>query len=344
MIEIDGSEKSGSGTILRLSIALASIQNEGLHVYNIRKKRKNPGLRPQHLEAVLTAAKLTNGKVKGAHLGSQEIWLYPDNLKGGVFESEIGTAGSIPMLFMTVLPICLFSKSDVSLRVRKGGTDTRGSPTMNYMKNVALEVLEKMGVKASIEIKSYGYYPVGMGEAVLHTKPVTTLRNIYLEERGEINEIKGISVSTFLKDRRVSERQAASARKELMKNGYKSEIEVIYDESNPLQRGSSIVLWAETDKGAIIGSDAIGQLGKPSEKVGSEAADNLLMELKRKTTVDIHMADMLIPYIALAKGCSLYLTREISDHLETNMWLTEKMLGVEFGVKKTGDLYEIQKM
>jgi RNA 3''-phosphate cyclase len=343
MIEIDGSEKSGSGTILRLSIALASIQNEGLHIYNIRKKRKNPGLRPQHLEAVLTAAKLTNGKIKGAYLGSPEIWFYPDNLKGGVFESEIGTAGSIPMLFMTVLPICLFSKSDVSLRVRKGGTDTRGSPTINYMKNVTLKILERMGVKASIEIKSYGYYPTGMGEAVLHTKPVATLRNIYLEERGEIKEIKGISVSTFLKDRRVSERQAVAARKELMKNGYESKIEVVYDESNPLQKGSSIVLWAETDKGTI-GSDAIGQLGKPSEKVGSEAADSLLMELKGETTVDIHMADILIPYIALAKGCSLYLTRKISDHLETNMWLTKKMLGVEFGVKKRGSLYEIQKM
>ena len=343
MIEIDGSEKSGSGTILRLSLALASIQNEGLHLCNIRKKRKNPGLRPQHLEAVLAAAKLTNGEVKGAHLGSQEIWFYPDKLKGGVFESEIGTAGSIPMLFMTVLPICLFSKSDVSLRVKRGGTDTRGSPTMNYMKNVVLKVLEKMGARTNIEIRSYGYYPAGMGEAVLHTKPVTALGNIHLEEREEINKIKGVSVSTFLEDRRVSERQAASARSELMKNGYESEIEVIYDKSNPVQKGSSIVLWAETDKGAI-GSDAIGQLRKPSEKVGFEAANNLLMELRRETTVDIHMADILIPYIALAEGCSLYLTRELSDHLETNMWLTEKMLGVEFGVKKRGDLYEIQKV
>ncbi|RLF35971.1 MAG: RNA 3'-terminal phosphate cyclase, partial [Thermoplasmata archaeon] len=58
MLEIDGSLKSGSGTILRLSVALASILGAPLHVYNIRAKRPNPGLSPQHLEAVLTAAKL----------------------------------------------------------------------------------------------------------------------------------------------------------------------------------------------------------------------------------------------------------------------------------------------
>jgi RNA 3'-terminal phosphate cyclase (ATP) len=143
VLEIDGSEKSGSGTILRLAVAFASILRQDLHIYNIRKKRSVPGLRPQHLEAVLTAAKLTDAKVKGAHLNSQELWFEPRNLNGGTFEVEIGTAGSIPMLFMTVLPICLFSETAVDLTVKKGGTDVRGSPTINYMKNVFLKVINK---------------------------------------------------------------------------------------------------------------------------------------------------------------------------------------------------------
>ena len=109
MIEIDGAKKSGSGTILRLSVALSAIIGDPLHIYNIRKKRSQPGLRPQHLEAVLTAAKLCNADVKGASVGSQEIWFYPEEIKGGHIEAEIGTAGSIPMLIMTVLPICALS-------------------------------------------------------------------------------------------------------------------------------------------------------------------------------------------------------------------------------------------
>jgi len=68
VLEVDGSQKSGSGTILRLSVALAGILGEPLHIYNIRKKRRQPGLRPQHLEAILTAARLCNAEIKGATL------------------------------------------------------------------------------------------------------------------------------------------------------------------------------------------------------------------------------------------------------------------------------------
>jgi len=39
MLSIDGSEKSGSGTIVRYSIALSSLLGEDLHITNIRAKR-----------------------------------------------------------------------------------------------------------------------------------------------------------------------------------------------------------------------------------------------------------------------------------------------------------------
>jgi len=136
LLEIDGSQKSGSGTILRLSVALASILQEPLHIYNIRQKRPQPGLRPQHLEAVLTAGKICNAQIEGAKIGSKELWYRPNEISGGEIQAEIGTAGSIPMLLMTVLPLCIFAKQHVCLKVTKGGTDVRHSPTINYMRNV----------------------------------------------------------------------------------------------------------------------------------------------------------------------------------------------------------------
>jgi RNA 3'-terminal phosphate cyclase len=53
---------------------------------------------------------------------------------------------------------------------------------------------------------------------------------------------------------------------------------------------------------------------------------------------------MLIPYVALAKGTSAFLTRTVSDHLEANIWLAEKMLGVQFNVEKVNNLYRIEKV
>jgi len=52
---------------------------------------------------------------------------------------------------------------------------------------------------------------------------------------------------------------------------------------------------------------------------------------------------MLIPYMALAEGTSSLLTREVSDHLETNVWLAEKMLKVRFNVQQVKNLFKVEK-
>jgi RNA 3'-terminal phosphate cyclase (ATP) len=46
MIEIDGSQKSGSGTIVRDAVSLSVLTGQELHLRNFRAKRDRPGLRP----------------------------------------------------------------------------------------------------------------------------------------------------------------------------------------------------------------------------------------------------------------------------------------------------------
>ncbi len=343
MIEIDGSQKSGSGTILRLSIALAAITNQPLHITNIRQNRPQSGLKHQHLEAVLTAAKLCNAKVQGANLGSKELWFTPQHITGGNIEAEIQTAGSIPMLLLATLPICLFADKPVHLHVAKGGTDTTHAPTINYMRFVFLPALKQMGIDADITVQKYGYYPKGMGEATMTVKPNRLVEAIILEDFGKIKRVSGVSVCTFLADKQVAERQAKTAQRYLSEKGYNAIIDVVNDQSNIFQKGSSIVLWVETGTGIIFGADAIGELRKMSEAVGKEAAEKLLAEIYVEPTVDVHLADMLIPYMALAKGKSAFLVRSISAHIESNIWLMEKMLNVKFTITKVNQLYRIEK-
>ena len=343
MFEIDGSKKSGSGTILRLAVALSAATNEPLHIFNIRQNRPQRGLKPQHLEAVLTAAKLCNAEVKGAKLGSKELWFKPREVKGGNIEAEIGTAGSIPMVLMATLPICVLAKNTVQLHVTKGGTDVSHSPTINYMRNVFLPALNQMGLEATITVHKYGYYPKGIGEATMTVNPPDVLQPIRLNNFGKLKSVKGVSVCTFLADRKVAERQAKAAYTVLHERGYTADIQVVNDKSNPSQKGSSITLWAETDTGVAVGADAIGELKKTSEAVGRKAAEKLHAELSVKPTVDVHMADMLVPYMALAEGNSSILTRTVLEHLETNIWLTEKMLKARFNIKKVNNLFRIEK-
>jgi len=344
VLEIDGSQKSGSGTILRLSVALAGILNEPLHIYKIRQRRPQPGLRPQHLEAVLTAARICNAETKGTELGSRELWFKPTEIAGGEVYAEIGTAGSIPMLLLTILPLCAFARKTVRVHVIKGGTDVRHAPTINYVKHVLLPMLERMGLKMKLDIQKYGYYPKGMGEISLEVQPYSELKPLRLETFGSVEKVKGISVCTFLAERKVAERQAKAANKILKAHGYETQIVVVNDMSNPLQKGSSLVLWVKTSTDVLLGGDAIGELRKPSEVVGREAAENLAKEIETQATVDVHLADMLVPYVALAKGESIYLCRSITEHLDTNIWLAQKILGVKFEVSRVGGLYRIKKV
>ncbi|MBT8171273.1 RNA 3'-terminal phosphate cyclase [Candidatus Bathyarchaeota archaeon] len=341
MLEIDGSTKSGSGTILRLSIALATINQEPLHIFNIRHNRRQRGLRPQHLESVNTAAKLCNADIEGVKVGSRELWFKPNDIMSGEVTAKIGTAGSISMLLLTILPICAYAKGAVQVNVINGGTDVRFAPTINYLKYILLPTLEKMGLNVSLKIKKFGYYPKGLGEVSLKINPVSKLNPLQLDEFGEFKEIKGVSVCTFLEQQRVAERQAQAATKLLSYHGYTSQIRIVNDQSNPFQRGSSLILWAKTNKEVLLGGDAIGKIRKSSEAVGEESAENLLKEIKAKATVDVHLADILIPYIGLTKGSSSYMIRKMTEHLDTNIWLIDKILDRKIFVTKEKNLYKV---
>jgi RNA 3'-terminal phosphate cyclase (ATP) len=244
---------------------------------------------------------------------------------------------------MATLPICLFAKTSVRIHVAKGGTDTTHAPTINYLRNVLLPTLRGVGAIGEISVQKYGYYPKGMGEATLTVQPNPRLKPILLETFGKLKGTRGVSVCTFLSDRQVAERQSKAAQSLLAQNGLKSDIQIVNDQSNPIQKGSSIALWAETDTGVIVGADSIGKLRKMAEDVGKEAAQTLVTELHMQPTVDVFLADMLIPYMALAQGKSAILTRTISEHIESNIWLMGKMLNVKFTIEKVNNLYRIEK-
>jgi RNA 3'-terminal phosphate cyclase len=104
MIEIDGGERSGSGTIVRLAVSLCTILGEELRLTNIRARRDKQGLRPQHQQVVTACASLCGGEMERAEVGSSEITYRPGKrIKGGAYEWDIGTAGSTTMLAMSLL-------------------------------------------------------------------------------------------------------------------------------------------------------------------------------------------------------------------------------------------------
>ncbi len=97
MIHIDGSQKSGSGTIARFAVGLATLLGEELHLTNIRAKRPKPGLRPQHLKSMQALQQICRGSLSGGEVGSSEIRFKPGGeVRGGRYEWDIGTLALLP--------------------------------------------------------------------------------------------------------------------------------------------------------------------------------------------------------------------------------------------------------
>lgn len=340
MLEVDGSYGEGGGQILRSAVALSSLMLKPFRIFNIRAKRSNPGLRPQHIAAIKAVAMVSDANVKGLSVGSSTIEFYPRRRKGGSFNIDVGTAGSISLVLQALLPASAFADSDITIRIR-GGTDVRWSPTIDYVKEVLAPILGKMGFKVEIEVPKRGFYPKGGGEVVCKCRPVRFLRAVTLVDRGELYGIKGKSLCCNL-PRHVAERQAKSAARVLREHGYENtsiNIEHLPDRSC-LSPGSSITLWAVCE-GGLLGADALGERGKPAEKVGEEAGRMLVEELRSRACVDRHCADMLIPYMAIAKGKSEIRTSVLTLHTKTNIWLTEMFTGAKFSIREDRGTYVI---
>ncbi len=334
MIYVDGAQKSGSGTIVRFAVGLATLLGEELHLTNIRAKREKPGLRPQHLKAIQALQQICQGTLEGGEVGSKEIRFRPGGeVKGGYYEWDIGTAGSTTLLVMTLLPAACFARETVSLKI-SGGLFQDFAPSAYHMQYVLFPLLNKMGITVRLSIIRPGYVPRGGGIIEVELEPVRErIKPVNLVRQGNVVGIEGIALSSHLKERRVSERMLAKCSEVLKSNGYTAQIEIVHD-TLALQKGAALAIYAKTSSGCIIGAGRAGELRRTSEDIGGYVARSLMEDLATGATVDRYSADQLILYAALADGVSQYRIPRLTEHVETNLWLVESILGAKIEVNK----------
>jgi RNA 3'-terminal phosphate cyclase (ATP) len=332
MIEIDGSSQSGSGTLLRYSVALATLSGETLHLSRIRAKRPKPGLRAQHLAAVRACARLSGAEVEGDEVGSQEILYRPGRtISGGDFRFDIGTAGSAVMAAFALIPPALAADGPSRITIT-GGLFQDFAPTFFHMQQVLVPMLRMMGADVNVRMVRPGYVPDGQGMLVLEVKPVPGLVPLHLSERGKVISVKGIALSSHLREQQVGQRMAGRCRELLKKRGYRAMIDIV-DDTTAVQRGAGLTLWAETERGCRIGADRAGRQGRRSEAIADFTAKSLLEDLGSGASTDRHTADQLILFAALAEGATEYVIPRVTDHVEANLWLVEKVLGIRASLR-----------
>lgn len=329
MIEIDGSLYSGSGAIVRQSVALAALTGQSVHITNARQRRTRPGLRLQHVKAIEAVCELVSGTVQGCNEGSFELTFHSDiGVEAGEHHWDIGSAGSTTMLAMAVLPVLAFSSAPQQALI-EGGLFQDNAPTYFHLRHVLLPILQRMGIDATVEMIRPGYVPAGGGILRLETQPCPApLRPVVLDHRGDVERVWGIALASRLHERSVSTRMAGAARQVLLEAGYAPEIETVEDDT-ALQRGAALAAFADLKGGARLGADRAGAPRRSSEAIGEFVGKQLLEELSTGATLDRYTADQVIIYAALADGESRYRIPAVTDHVQASAWLAHEFLGAE---------------
>jgi len=323
-VEIDGSTEEGGGQILRVSLALSSVLSKPFRLHNIRAGRTKPGLQPQHLAGVNTAARITNAKVKGAEIGSRELEFVPGKIIGGRYDIDIGTAGSVSLLLQSILPILVHADRQSQITVT-GGTHVTHSPTIEYYEHVFLPMIRKFGAYADLKIDSFGWFPRGGGKVSLFVRP-SALTSIDLKDKGSLILIQGAcSLSGLPEDILMREEEGIRS----VFPGAK--VDRISKQS--LSQGTAVTLWAEFDN-VFIGASELGKKGVRAESVGKAAASSLQKDMGAKCAVDGWMADQLLVFMALAKGKSYLSVPHMTSHVKTCIQVIPMFTGVQFETDK----------
>ncbi len=326
IVHIDGSQGEGGGQIVRTSVGLAAALGVGVRVTNIRRGRKVPGLRAQHVAAVRAAAAVCGGQLAGDEVGSREITLVPGPLAGGRFEFDIGTAGSTVLVCQTILPALMVTDADSEVVVT-GGTHNPMAPCFEYLRDVFGVLASAANCQAYFDLARAGFYPAGGGRVRMDVCGLggrEGVEPIRLGSRGQLKYVEGISAAAGPSANDTAERQAVRMVDRLGEMGHRPTVEQAVLET---QSPGSVALVRAVFSRTVAGAFALGEADRFGHVVADEAVDAIQEFIDSAGVVDLHAADQLLPLAALCYDESRFVTQRVTRHLRTNAAVIEQLTG-----------------
>ncbi len=356
MIILDGNYGEGGGALVRTALALSALTGQDFKVTNIRAGRSDSGLKAQHLTAIKALKELCHAETNNIDIGSTEFYFKPGKIKKGIYDLDIGTAGSITLLLQALILPSLFAPGKVTFNIT-GGTCGKWQASVDYLQNILLPYLNRFVEKIEIKILKRGYYPKGQGQIKFEISPRFNIHKyssfsalseelpfkvpkITLIGQGKLEQIRGIvNVSAELQEKEVGERIRNAVVGSVKHYDVPVNIRVEYAKAESI--GGEVLVWGvfskegkvDYDNPVLLAGDAIIEKNKSSEEIGKEAAEELKKQIDDNSAVDHHLADQLIQFLGLLPGSQMK-TGELSKHAETNMYVLEKFLPVAFKVEK----------
>jgi RNA 3'-terminal phosphate cyclase (ATP) len=336
VIEVDGSFGEGGGQLVRTAVALSALTGKALRLARARARRARPGLAPQHLAAVRAVAALCDARCEGLELRSTAFSFEPRaQAASGELRVEVGTAGSVTLVLQALLPTLLRARQ-ASRVVVTGGTDVRQAPTWDYFCEVLLRLLRGMGLHVRASLTRRGYYPAGGGEVAVDVEPRQP-RALLPEKLSRAWKVSGEAHVANL-PLSISERMRAAATATLPRDARIGAR--VLDDAHAVGTGGAITVWAESGA-CVLGASRVAERGVRAEALGAAVAAELGADMASGAELDLHAADQVLLYLAMARDPSSFTTRALSSHARTAMWLIEQFLPARFAVEADGALARV---
>lgn len=328
---VDGAQGEGGGQVVRTALALAVALGRPVRVVRVRAGRAKPGLRPQHLAAVRALAAIGRARLEGDRLESTEVTIVPGGREGGVrridVAAEQGSAGAVTLVFHAVLLPLLLARTPSRLALC-GGTHVPLSPPVHHVQEVFLPLLATLGIRATMTIERLGWYPAGGGVVQAAVEPCPSWPGLVAERPdGQARApLRGLSLVSRLPVH-IAERQRSRALERLAAAGLEADIVI---ENDRAARGPGTFLWLARPGRA--GFSALGRRGLPAERVADAAVDACRAWHASGAAVDEHVADQLVPLLALARSPSSFTCPAMTAHLRTVAAVTTQLTGARIAL------------
>ncbi len=329
MITIDGSTGEGGGQILRTSLGLSMYTGKPFRIYNIRARRKKPGLLRQHLTCALAAKEICGAEAKGAAMGSSDLTFLPGTVQPGEYRFAVGTAGSASLVLQAVLPALLTASGDTRLTL-EGGTHNRQAPPFDFIDRSFLPILRSMGPGVRAQIERYGFFPVGGGRYTVAVRPAPHLRELDLNERGKLKRHTAVGIVSKIRTEIAADEAKTIARRLALKKCMEKVMDV--DSPGP---GNAAMLISEFENVTEVFT-GFGERGMPRRDVAAQVIREAKGYLKAEGAVGPHLADQLLIPLAMA-GKGSFTTTKPTEHTRTNIETIQRFIHVDLRCEEIGE-------
>ena len=328
-LTINGAHGEGGGQVVRTAATLSCITNKPVKIKDIRKNRKTPGLKAQHVAGIKMLAEVCNAKVDGVVLGSSEVSFVPGDVNNYRVERDIGTAGSVCLALQSIIPVVLGSKKRLEVRIT-GGTDVSWSPTFDYLSNVIRNAFGRVGLDFEVRADRRGYYPRGGGDVTLHAKASDVSPFNLTERKTSAVEIR----CSYSKIAEETIRNRVDEVVRIVRKGRHTVTSQIRNE-DASDAGAALLVYMSDEK-SVIGAGSLFNSKISDFELKLDAfVDNVL-------GVDENLADMLVVPASIIPGMSVFRVPRITRHLETNLFVASKITGCRYGIGKTVGGFEVR--